>query len=94
MSLTTAMSPTSAASGPAVTPDLIDAITDAVVLAPDAAHRAVVMSELIDELCDTLQWRDGRGAVTTEVESFTDVTAAARNHRERMTGPETHTPRT
>jgi len=69
--------------------ELLDALVEAVVLPPDPRARSVVIWRLVQEICDTVEWRHGRDkrfgrAADAELASIRRLAGAARDHRRCM----------
>jgi hypothetical protein len=69
--------------------ELLDALVEAVVLPADPRARSAVIWRLIQEMCDTVEWRHGRDkkygrATDAELASIRRLANAARDHRRCM----------
>jgi hypothetical protein len=69
--------------------ELLDALVEAVVLPPDPRARSAVIWRLVQEICDTVEWRYGRDrrfgrATDAELASIRRLAGAARDHRRCM----------
>ena len=68
---------------------LIDSLIEAVVLPADALARSEVVCELLNELCDAVDWLHGAetvqdDSVAQETASLRQVVVAGQDHRRRM----------
>jgi hypothetical protein len=69
--------------------ELLDALVEAVVLPVDPRARSAVIWRLVQEMCDTVEWRHGRDkkfgrATDEELASIRRLASAARDHRRCM----------
>jgi hypothetical protein len=69
--------------------ELFDALVEAVVLPVDPRARSDVIWRLVQEMCDTVEWRHGRDkhygrATDAELASIRRLASAARDHRRCM----------
>jgi hypothetical protein len=72
-----------------LTGDLIDLLIEAVVLPTDPVARSAVICELLNEVCDAVDWLHGAAAVlddsvAQETASLRQLVVAAQDHRQRM----------
>jgi hypothetical protein len=73
----------------AIPDELLDALVEAVVLPADPRARSAVIWRLVQEMCDTVEWRHGRDkkfgrARDAELASIRRLASAARDHRRSM----------
>jgi hypothetical protein len=70
--------------------ELIDSLIEAVVLPADAVGRSAVVCELLNELCDAVEWLHASAtpppddATLQELTSLRQVLTAAQDHQLRM----------
>ena len=69
--------------------ELLDALVEAVVLPIDPRARSAVIWRLVQEMCDTVEWRHERDqqygrATEAELASIRRLARAARDHRRCM----------
>lgn len=63
---------------------LVDALTEAVALAPTREARAAVISDLVNEIDEVVKWRNTVEGDTQEVVSVETLVDAATDHADRM----------
>jgi hypothetical protein len=69
--------------------ELLDALVEAVVLPADPRARSAIIWRLVQEMCDTVEWRHDRDrkfgrASDAELTSIRRLARAARDHRRCM----------
>ena len=70
--------------------ELIDSLIEAVVLPADAFARSAVVCELLNELCDAVEWLNGSATLppddssSEESASLRQLVVAAQDHQLRM----------
>jgi hypothetical protein len=69
--------------------ELVDSLIEAVVLANDPLTRSAVVCELLNELCDAVDWLHGTAtlpdaSITEETVSLRQLVVAAQDHQKRM----------
>lgn len=69
----------------ALSPELIDLITEAVAMPASAAARAEVIATVLLGMLDAVTWRGGPGGDADEAASLLQVVQAASAHQQRMT---------
>ena len=69
---------------------LVDALTEAVALAPTREARAAVISDLVNEIDEVVKWRNAAEADTEEVVSVETLVEAATGHADRMHEADLH----
>ena len=74
---------------PAFPPELLYALTETIVLAPDATTRATVIDDLVQHITACLDWlHSGDTSPDDELTSVRAIVSAAQAHLMRMTGPD------
>ena len=68
----------------ALSPELIDLITEAVAMPASAAARAEVIATVLLGMLDAVTWRGGPGDDAGEAASLRQVVQAAGAHQQRM----------
>jgi hypothetical protein len=63
---------------------LIDEISEAVALPPDAHARSAAICSLVREVYETMEWLHGEGVDNEELGSLRRVVAEAQEHQKRM----------
>jgi hypothetical protein len=69
--------------------ELVDSLIEAVVLPADPVARSAVICEVLNELCDAVDWLHGAATVSDdsvaeETAGLRQLVAAAHDHQQRM----------
>lgn len=76
--------------------ELIDSLIEAVVLSTDASARSAVVCDLLNELCNAVEWLHGSATLlpddptTEESASLRQLVDAAHDHQLRMRSLDAH----
>lgn len=68
----------------ALSPELVDLVTEAVAMPASAAARAEVIATVLLGMLDAVTWRGGPGGDPSEAASLLRVVQAGRAHQNRM----------